>query len=263
MQRETLDIWARLGRRGARRGARRPVAHRSHLLPRPGAVRASPCPNDAATTSRRSSTSARPRSRRCSSSAWRSSAVRVQWGRRLTGVRQGDRRRGAYLRGRRASSTPAYVVGADGAHSAVRRAIGLSFDGHTFEDRFLIADVRADLPFPHERRFYFDPPWNPGRQVLIHPQPDDVWRIDWQVPPDTDADAELANGGLERRIRAVIGPHDPVRAGVAHRLSVQPAPGAPRSAWAASSWPATRRTSCRPSAHAASTPASATRRTWP
>ena len=86
---------------------------------------------------------------------------------------------------------------------------GIGFDGYTFDDRFLIADVRADLPFTNQRHFHFDPPWNPGRQVLIHPQPDGVWRIDWQVPADTDADAERANGGLDRRIRQVVGASTP------------------------------------------------------
>jgi 2-polyprenyl-6-methoxyphenol hydroxylase-like FAD-dependent oxidoreductase len=98
-----------------------------------------------------------------------------------------------------------HVVGTDGAHSAVRHAIRIGFDGYTFDDRFLIADIRAELPFSSERHFHFDPPWNPGRQVLLHPQPDGIWRIDWQVPPDTDADAELASGRLDRRIRAVVG----------------------------------------------------------
>lgn len=102
-----------------------------------------------------------------------------------------------------------YLVGTDGAHSTVRHAAGIGFDGYTFDDRFLIADIRAELPFSNERHFHFDPPWNPGRQVLIHPQPDGIWRIDWQVPPETDADAERASGGLDRRIRAVIGDRTP------------------------------------------------------
>jgi 3-(3-hydroxy-phenyl)propionate hydroxylase len=103
-----------------------------------------------------------------------------------------------------------FLVGTDGAHSTVRHLIDMRFAGHSFGDRFLIADIRARLPFTHERHFHFDPPWNPGRQVLIHPQPDGVWRIDWQVPPETDADAERQNGGLDRRIRQVIGgaPHE-------------------------------------------------------
>lgn len=99
----------------------------------------------------------------------------------------------------------AYLVGTDGAHSAVRHATGMGFPGHSFPDLFLICDIRARLPFPRERRFFFDPPWNPGRQVLIHPQPDDTWRIDWQVPPGTDVEAERASGGLDRRVRAVVG----------------------------------------------------------
>jgi 2-polyprenyl-6-methoxyphenol hydroxylase-like FAD-dependent oxidoreductase len=103
----------------------------------------------------------------------------------------------------------AYLVGTDGAHSTVRHAAGIAFDGYTFDDRFLIADIRAQLPFSNERHFHFDPPWNPGRQVLIHPQPDGIWRIDWQVPPETDADAERVSGALERRIRAVIGDRTP------------------------------------------------------
>jgi pentachlorophenol monooxygenase/3-(3-hydroxy-phenyl)propionate hydroxylase len=100
----------------------------------------------------------------------------------------------------------AYLAGADGAHSSVRHAAGIGFDGYSFDDRFLIADIRAALPITNQRHFHFDPPWNPGRQVLIHPQPDGIWRIDWQVPPETDAEAERDNGGLDRRIRAVVGP---------------------------------------------------------
>ena len=97
--------------------------------------------------------------------------------------------------------TAAYVIGADGAHSTVRKLLGVEFPGKSFNDRFLIADIRAELPFPRdERRFYFDPPSNPGRQILIHPQPDGEWRIDWQVPPETDPDERL-----DERIRALVG----------------------------------------------------------
>jgi 3-(3-hydroxy-phenyl)propionate hydroxylase len=41
--------------------------------------------------------------------------------------------------------------------------------------------------------------------VLIHPCPDSTFRIDWQVPPDFDLAAEETSGGLDRRIRQVIG----------------------------------------------------------
>jgi 2-polyprenyl-6-methoxyphenol hydroxylase-like FAD-dependent oxidoreductase len=98
-----------------------------------------------------------------------------------------------------------FVVGCDGARSSVREAARIGFAGRSFNDRFLIADVRAELPFPNERRFFFDPPHNPGRQVLIHPEPDSEWRIDWQVSSETDADAERESGRLDRRIRAIVG----------------------------------------------------------
>jgi 2-polyprenyl-6-methoxyphenol hydroxylase-like FAD-dependent oxidoreductase len=95
-----------------------------------------------------------------------------------------------------------HCVAADGPRSTVRELLGLPFDGMSFADRFLIADIRADLGFDRpERRFYFDPPWNPGRQVLLHPQPGGVWRIDWQVPADFD----LAEEDLDGRVRAIVG----------------------------------------------------------
>src|SRR6266542_225194 len=114
---------------------------------------------------------------------------------------------------RLAAATPAgpvevrapYAIACDGARSAMRKLLGVDFPGHSFEDRFLIADVRAKLPFPNERRFFFGPSFNPGRQVLVHPQPDDVWRIDWQIPAYVDIEEERASGRLDRRIRAVVG----------------------------------------------------------
>ncbi|MFG2248229.1 FAD-dependent monooxygenase [Spirillospora sp. NPDC048823] len=98
-----------------------------------------------------------------------------------------------------------HLVGADGGHSAVRRLLGIGFPGRTFADRFLICDIRAELPFPSERRFHFDPEWNPGRQVLVHQCPDGIWRIDWQVPADHDLDTERASGALDARIRKIVG----------------------------------------------------------
>ncbi|MET7462703.1 FAD-dependent monooxygenase [Nonomuraea sp. NPDC005501] len=100
-----------------------------------------------------------------------------------------------------------HAVACAGAHGGlVRAALGVSFDGETFDERFLICDVRAELPgWERERRFHFDPAWNPGRQVLVHPCPGSTYRIDWQVPPEFDLAAEEASGGLDRRIRQVVG----------------------------------------------------------
>lgn len=91
-----------------------------------------------------------------------------------------------------------HCIAADGVHSAVRQLLGIPFEGFSFDDRFIIADVRVDLDFETpERRFYFDPPWNPGRQVLLHPQPNGVWRVDWQVAEDVQL--------TDDHIRAIVG----------------------------------------------------------
>ncbi len=133
--------------------------------------------------------------------------VEVAWRHRVDGVEQdaGGVTLHADGPGGRTAWRGSYAVAADGGHSTMRQLAGIGFEGSDNADRFLIADIRARLPFPNERRFFFDPPFNPGRQVLIHPQPHDVWRIDWRVPRDFDLDAERANGGVDARIRQIVG----------------------------------------------------------
>lgn len=97
-----------------------------------------------------------------------------------------------------------YVIGCDGAHSIVRKQLGVRMQGKSSTNLFLITDIRAKLPFPRERRFYYDPSSNRGRQILIMPQPDNVWRIDWQVGPDVTLEIEQ-QGRLDERIQAIIG----------------------------------------------------------
>ena len=134
--------------------------------------------------------------------------VVTRWGHELTGLSQdGEGVTLPFADG--VTATAEYAVGADGAHSAVRHAIGVGFAGHTFEDRFLITDVHATLPFPARAAILLRPAVEPRPPGPIHPQPDDVWRIDWQVSPETDAEAERNTGRLDARIRAVIGPDAP------------------------------------------------------
>ncbi|GAA4668849.1 MULTISPECIES: FAD-dependent monooxygenase [Amycolatopsis] len=136
-------------------------------------------------------------------------SIDVRWGHRVTGVEQdGEGVRVRLDDGRELAGS--YLVVCAGARcDDLRRLLGVRFDGHSFDDRFLICDIRTDLPgWASERRFYFDPEWNPGRQVLIHPCPDSTFRIDWQVPADYDLEAEAASGALDTRIRRIIGDRD-------------------------------------------------------
>lgn len=43
-----------------------------------------------------------------------------------------------------------YLVGCDGSKSVVRRELGLTFEGDTFERLFYVADARVDWDFPHD-----------------------------------------------------------------------------------------------------------------
>ena len=72
-------------------------------------------------------------------------------------------------------------MAADGGRSFVRESLGLKLQGTTYEGRYVIVDIRLRSQRPAERLAYFDPPCNPGSTVLVHKQPDDVWRIDYQL----------------------------------------------------------------------------------
>lgn len=98
-----------------------------------------------------------------------------------------------------------YALACDGVRSGIRDALGVAWTGYSHKDRFLITDIKAKLPLAQERHFHYDPSFNRGRQVVMHPQPDDVWRIDWQLPTDADIDEERRTGAFDARVRAVIG----------------------------------------------------------
>jgi 3-(3-hydroxy-phenyl)propionate hydroxylase len=125
--------------------------------------------------------------------------IEVRWDHQVTGISQ-DGSGVTVQCGARSVRAP-YVIACAGARGVdVRRMLGVTFDGHSFDDRFLICDIRTELPgWANERRFHFDPPWNPGRQVLIHPCPDSTFRIDWQIPAGDDP------ADQDAKIRAIIG----------------------------------------------------------
>lgn len=101
--------------------------------------------------------------------------------------------------------TADWVVACDGASSPVRTMLGLGFEGEVFKDSFLIADVRMKADFPTERWFWFDPPSKSGASQLLHKQPDDVWRIDFQIGWDADRKAEMKEENIRKRVTDMIG----------------------------------------------------------
>ncbi len=79
--------------------------------------------------------------------------VRVEWNTKLTALpRAGERSVVAGLLGPNGSEELEvdYLCGCDGAHSAVRTALGLGFAGKTYEQLFFVCDAKIDAPFDHD-----------------------------------------------------------------------------------------------------------------
>ena len=102
--------------------------------------------------------------------------------------------------------TADWLIVCDGARSPVRGMLGLNFDGRVFEDNFLIADVKMKADFPTERWFWFEPHFKSGDSALLHKQPDDIWRIDFQLGWNIDRAKELEPANIRKRVDAMLGP---------------------------------------------------------
>ncbi len=100
-----------------------------------------------------------------------------------------------------------WLIACDGARSSLRNMMGLAFDGRVFEDNFLIADVHMKADFPTERWFWFEPHFKSGDSALLHKQPDDIWRIDFQLGWDIDRKKELEPANIRARVDAMLGPN--------------------------------------------------------
>ena len=138
------------------------------------------------------------------------SNVELRWKNRVTGVVQDGTDATLTIETPDGSYDLAceYVVACDGSRSPLRGLLGQKSSGHTFRDRFLIADVRmspeTSARFAAERWFWFDPPFHRGQSVLLHRQPDDVWRIDFQLGWDADPVAEREPSRVAARVRALL-----------------------------------------------------------
>ncbi len=97
-----------------------------------------------------------------------------------------------------------YVAACDGSRSPLRALLGQESKGRIFRDRFLIADVKMAADFPAERWFWFDPPFHPNQSVLLHRQPDGVWRIDFQLGWDADPEVEKRPENIKPRVDAMM-----------------------------------------------------------
>ena len=130
--------------------------------------------------------------------------IEIRWQTRLAGFDAGTG--GAVL----SLETPAgnyrlaadWLVACDGARSIVRSQMGLRFSGSQYEGTYIIVDIHLPSSHPTERRAWFDPPTNPGSTILVHKQPGDIWRIDYQLRDDEDAVEAVKPENVLPRVKA-------------------------------------------------------------
>src|SRR5579859_468025 len=68
-----------------------------------------------------------------------------------------------------------YIVGCDGAHSRVRRELGLPFDGHAYAQDWLLADVQLDWSRAEDETHAFFRA--DGGPLVCFPMRDHYWRL--------------------------------------------------------------------------------------
>lgn len=77
-----------------------------------------------------------------------------------------------------------WVVGCDGAHSAVRREAGFSHAGPDLKSRFALLDARAELDLPNDGVHIF---FHPEGALAMFPLPqENYWRVAADLPSETE-----------------------------------------------------------------------------
>ncbi|MGE0799249.1 MAG: FAD-dependent monooxygenase [Lautropia sp.] len=97
------------------------------------------------------------------------------------------------------------VIDATGVRSPIRDWLGLKTQAAHGIDRWCISDVRFRHRPPIERWTWIEAPFNDNRAVWQHLMADDVWRLDYQMAPDSDPEAVSRPEVVADRLRHQFG----------------------------------------------------------
>jgi 2-polyprenyl-6-methoxyphenol hydroxylase-like FAD-dependent oxidoreductase len=131
--------------------------------------------------------------------------VELRFGTRATGVASTGEGVTVTVRdagGGASSLRGAFAIGADGASSTVRQALGIAFEGFTYPERFLIVSTTVDLrrliPDLADVNYVADP-----RQWLFLLRTPESWRALWPVPVSQTAAEALAPDNLQAQLQGL------------------------------------------------------------
>jgi 2-polyprenyl-6-methoxyphenol hydroxylase-like FAD-dependent oxidoreductase len=95
-----------------------------------------------------------------------------------------------------------YLVGADGASSTVRRALGVPFEGFTYPERFMIVstsvDLRGVIPDLADVNYVADP-----HEWLFLLRTPESWRVVWAVPPGQSDEEATRPAVVQARLQGI------------------------------------------------------------
>jgi 3-(3-hydroxy-phenyl)propionate hydroxylase len=129
--------------------------------------------------------------------------IEIRWASRMSSFRQDEQ--GVHAQIENALGSYAlcaqWLVACDGGQSTVRNQLGLELKGVGYQGRYAIVDIELESEYPTERRAWFDPPWAKGSTILMHRQPDNIWRIDFQLAAHQDAETVLQPESVRRFVQ--------------------------------------------------------------
>lgn len=129
----------------------------------------------------------------------RQASVSLHYGHELTRLEQHDDHVNATVQheGQTQTYTARWLVACDGGRSTVRELLGITLEGSTYKEKWLIADLigRAS-PFRHTRTYC-----DPQRPAIRLPGPQSTVRYEFMLHPGEDPEAVLEDTQLRSWIR--------------------------------------------------------------
>lgn len=98
-----------------------------------------------------------------------------------------------------------YVIDATGSHSPFHQWCEATMSSRRGDDRWCIADVRFKSQPPSERHTWIEAPFNENRAARQHLMADDVWRMEYQMAPNTDPDVMAREAQVRELLKRQFG----------------------------------------------------------
>lgn len=131
----------------------------------------------------------------------------VLWQTALETVSQNEREASASVKtanGEKQEIRAKYLVGCDGAKSIVRHQLDFTFEGHTIDSLFYVADVEMRFSEPHDSLYAAF--GTESFAVFFPMKGENRWRIVGNLPDtETRAEAEIDYDEIEARIKLIVG----------------------------------------------------------